>query len=151
MRPVFIAELTCRAWLIAEANKRRTLQKSDVAAAIALSDMFDFLIDILPRDDDDAGADGGEEQLEEQEQEQDQEHDHDQEQEQEQGRQPSEGDAHERENANGDGAHEGVEGVEPLRAAGSGMAGADGVGIGRSNEEARRHNGHGSGQYNGQY
>lgn len=50
--PVFISELTCRAWLIAESKKRRTLQKSDVAAAIALSDMFDFLIDILPRDDD---------------------------------------------------------------------------------------------------
>ncbi|KAI9636926.1 histone-fold-containing protein, partial [Dioszegia hungarica] len=49
---LFISELTCRAWLIAESNKRRTLQKSDVAAAIALSDMFDFLIDILPRDDD---------------------------------------------------------------------------------------------------
>ncbi|RXK35821.1 hypothetical protein M231_06915 [Tremella mesenterica] len=42
-----------RAWLIAESNKRRTLQKSDVAAAIAHSDMFDFLIDIVPRDDND--------------------------------------------------------------------------------------------------
>lgn len=63
--PVFISELTCRAWLIAESKKRRTLQKSDVAAAIALSDMFDFLIDILPRDDDgvaeaeDQGQSGG--------------------------------------------------------------------------------------------
>ena len=60
---VFIAELTCRAWLIAESNKRRTLQKSDVAAAIGLSDMFDFLIDILPRDDEEGdGGGGGEEQ-----------------------------------------------------------------------------------------
>jgi hypothetical protein len=48
---VFISELTCRAWLIAETNKRRTLQKADVANAIAASDMFDFLIDIIPRDD----------------------------------------------------------------------------------------------------
>jgi hypothetical protein len=48
---VFISELTCRAWLIAETNKRRTLQKADVANAIAHSDMFDFLIDIIPRDD----------------------------------------------------------------------------------------------------
>ncbi|WWC91028.1 uncharacterized protein L201_005968 [Kwoniella dendrophila CBS 6074] len=48
---IFISELTCRAWLVAESNKRRTLQKSDVAAAIAFSDMFDFLIDIVPRDD----------------------------------------------------------------------------------------------------
>ncbi|WWC63857.1 uncharacterized protein I303_106462 [Kwoniella dejecticola CBS 10117] len=48
---IFISELTCRAWLVAESHKRRTLQKSDVAAAIAFSDMFDFLIDIVPRDD----------------------------------------------------------------------------------------------------
>jgi len=59
---VFISELTCRAWLIAESHKRRTLQKSDVAAAIAHSDMFDFLIDIVPRDGDnpDAAGDGAE-------------------------------------------------------------------------------------------
>lgn len=48
---VFISELTCRAWLVAEGHKRRTLQKSDVAAAIAFSDVFDFLIDIVPRED----------------------------------------------------------------------------------------------------
>jgi hypothetical protein len=54
-QPVFISELTCRAWLVAESHKRRTLQKSDVAAAIAFSDMFDFLIDIIPRDDGEVG------------------------------------------------------------------------------------------------
>lgn len=54
--PVFISELTCRAWLVAEGHKRRTLQKSDVAAAIAFSDVFDFLIDIVPRDDGGSGA-----------------------------------------------------------------------------------------------
>lgn len=48
---VFIAELTCRAWLVAESHKRRTLQKSDVASAIGFSDMFDFLIDIVPREE----------------------------------------------------------------------------------------------------
>ena len=53
---VFISELTCRAWLVAESQKRRTLQKTDVATAIAQSDMFDFLIDIVPRDDDDPGG-----------------------------------------------------------------------------------------------
>jgi flagellar biosynthesis/type III secretory pathway protein FliH len=37
---------------VAEGHKRRTLQKSDVAAAIAFSDVFDFLIDIVPRDGD---------------------------------------------------------------------------------------------------
>lgn len=59
---MFISELTCRAWLIAESHKRRTLQKSDVASAIAHSDMFDFLIDIVPRDGDspDAAGDGAE-------------------------------------------------------------------------------------------
>jgi hypothetical protein len=51
LTPVFISELTCRAWLVAEGHKRRTLQKSDVASAIAFSDVFDFLIDIVPRDD----------------------------------------------------------------------------------------------------
>ncbi|WVQ81364.1 hypothetical protein IAT38_003487 [Cryptococcus sp. DSM 104549] len=53
---IFISELTCRAWLVAESHKRRTLQKSDVAAAIAFSDMFDFLIDIVPRDEGGAGG-----------------------------------------------------------------------------------------------
>lgn len=56
LRAVFISELTCRAWLIAESHKRRTLQKSDVAAAIAHSDMFDFLIDIVPRDGENGDA-----------------------------------------------------------------------------------------------
>lgn len=35
----------------AEENKRRTLQRSDIAAAITKTDMFDFLIDIVPRED----------------------------------------------------------------------------------------------------
>lgn len=35
----------------AEENKRRTLQRSDIAAAIAKTDMFDFLIDIVPREE----------------------------------------------------------------------------------------------------
>ena len=45
---VFITELTMRAWIHAEENKRRTLQKSDIAAALTKSDMFDFLIDVVP-------------------------------------------------------------------------------------------------------
>ncbi|KAM0719050.1 hypothetical protein Q7P37_004955 [Cladosporium fusiforme] len=47
----FITELTMRAWIHAEENKRRTLQRSDIAAALGKSDMFDFLIDIVPRED----------------------------------------------------------------------------------------------------
>lgn len=35
----------------AEENKRRTLQRSDIAAAITKTDMFDFLIDIVPREE----------------------------------------------------------------------------------------------------
>ncbi|KAJ1530102.1 hypothetical protein HK096_008415, partial [Nowakowskiella sp. JEL0078] len=42
--------LTLRAWMHAEESKRRTLQKSDVALAVARSDQYDFLIDIVPRD-----------------------------------------------------------------------------------------------------
>ncbi|KAG7907981.1 hypothetical protein KL905_002929 [Ogataea polymorpha] len=48
---IFITELTMRAWIHAEEHKRRTLQKSDIAAALQKSDMFDFLIDIVPREE----------------------------------------------------------------------------------------------------
>ncbi|KAF9112711.1 hypothetical protein BGX27_002932, partial [Mortierella sp. AM989] len=48
---IFITELTIRAWIHAEENKRRTLQRSDIAAAISKTDMFDFLVDIVPRED----------------------------------------------------------------------------------------------------
>ncbi|BFZ57327.1 Transcriptional activator hap5 [Savitreella phatthalungensis] len=48
---IFITELTMRAWIHAEDNKRRTLQRSDIANAIGRSDMFDFLIDIVPREE----------------------------------------------------------------------------------------------------
>ncbi|KAF2756153.1 histone-fold-containing protein [Pseudovirgaria hyperparasitica] len=48
---IFITELTMRAWIHAEENKRRTLQRSDIASALIKSDMFDFLIDIVPRED----------------------------------------------------------------------------------------------------
>ncbi|KAF9909451.1 hypothetical protein EC991_008590 [Linnemannia zychae] len=47
----FICEITRRAWLHAEENKRRTLQRSDVANAVSRSDQFDFLIDIVPREE----------------------------------------------------------------------------------------------------
>ncbi|RMZ91962.1 hypothetical protein DV736_g782, partial [Chaetothyriales sp. CBS 134916] len=54
---IFITELTMRAWIHAEDNKRRTLQRSDIAAALGKSDMFDFLIDIVPREE--PGTHGG--------------------------------------------------------------------------------------------
>ncbi|OQV22918.1 putative Nuclear transcription factor Y subunit gamma [Hypsibius exemplaris] len=48
---MFIEELTLRAWLHVEENKRRTLQRNDVATAVSKCDQFDFLIDIVPRDE----------------------------------------------------------------------------------------------------
>ncbi|CAH9071884.1 unnamed protein product [Cuscuta epithymum] len=48
---MFILELTLRAWSHTEENKRRTLQKNDIAAAITRTDIFDFLVDIVPRED----------------------------------------------------------------------------------------------------
>lgn len=58
---LFILELTIRSWLHAEENKRRTLQKNDIAAAITRTDIFDFLVDIVPRDEikDEAATLGG--------------------------------------------------------------------------------------------
>ncbi|KAK8377155.1 hypothetical protein O3P69_013656 [Scylla paramamosain] len=48
---IFITELTLRAWIHTEDNKRRTLQRNDIAMAITKYDQFDFLIDIVPRDE----------------------------------------------------------------------------------------------------
>lgn len=48
---IFIHELTLRAWVHTEDNKRRTLQRNDIALAITKYDQFDFLIDIVPRDE----------------------------------------------------------------------------------------------------
>jgi nuclear transcription factor Y gamma len=47
---MFITELTTRSWDNVVANKRKTLQKSDIASAISRNDMFDFLVDIVPRE-----------------------------------------------------------------------------------------------------
>jgi hypothetical protein len=48
---MFVTELTLRAWIYTEETRRRTLQRSDIAMAIAKNDMFDFLIDIVPREE----------------------------------------------------------------------------------------------------
>ncbi|KAF8774951.1 hypothetical protein HU200_004996 [Digitaria exilis] len=47
---MFILELTMRAWLHTDATKRRTVQRSNVAAAIAGYEMFDFLMDVVPEE-----------------------------------------------------------------------------------------------------
>ena len=41
---MFILELTHRSWAHSEENKRRTLQRNDIAAAITRTDIFDFLV-----------------------------------------------------------------------------------------------------------
>ncbi|GIY67992.1 hypothetical protein CDAR_28081 [Caerostris darwini] len=48
---LFITELSLRAWVHTEDNKRRTLQRNDIAMAITKFDQFDFLIDIVPREE----------------------------------------------------------------------------------------------------
>eukprot|EP00873_Tetraselmis_striata_P025295 jgi/Tetstr1/445559/TSEL_033332.t1 len=55
---MFILELTLRSWNHSEENKRRTLQRNDIAAAITKTDIFDFLVDIVPRDDKPEGEGG---------------------------------------------------------------------------------------------
>ncbi|THV05914.1 histone-fold-containing protein [Dendrothele bispora CBS 962.96] len=47
---IFISEITSRTFIISDSNKRRTLSRSDIAAALSKSDQFDFLLDIVPRD-----------------------------------------------------------------------------------------------------
>merc|ERR1719495_880871 len=48
---MFIHELTMRAWIHTGDNKMRTRERNDIAMAITKYDQFDFLIDIVPRDD----------------------------------------------------------------------------------------------------
>ncbi|KAK7332295.1 hypothetical protein VNO80_29045 [Phaseolus coccineus] len=50
---LFIMDLTMKAWANAENNNRGKIQKVDIASAIAGTDVFDFLDDIvpIPRDD----------------------------------------------------------------------------------------------------
>ena len=48
---LFIQELTMRAYVETELKGRRTLQKTDIAAALSRSDMYDFLIDLIPREE----------------------------------------------------------------------------------------------------
>jgi nuclear transcription factor Y gamma len=47
----FILELTLRAWHIADENKRKTLTKADVAAAVAATEVWDFLADTVPQEE----------------------------------------------------------------------------------------------------
>ncbi|PKU62122.1 Nuclear transcription factor Y subunit C-3 [Dendrobium catenatum] len=44
---MFIFELTRRAWAHAVQNKRRILQKNDIAAVLARTNMYDFLAESM--------------------------------------------------------------------------------------------------------
>jgi len=46
---LMIKDLSFRAWRHTERNRRRTLQKQDLHAAVGESEVYDFLIDIVPR------------------------------------------------------------------------------------------------------
>ena len=48
---LFILELTLRSWLHTKENKRRTLNRNDIAGAKSRGDVLDFLLDIVPRDE----------------------------------------------------------------------------------------------------
>uniref|UniRef100_A0A0E0LSC0 Nuclear transcription factor Y subunit C n=1 Tax=Oryza punctata TaxID=4537 RepID=A0A0E0LSC0_ORYPU len=47
---MFILDMTLRSWQHTEEGRRRTLQRSDIEAVIKKTDIFDFLVDIIPDD-----------------------------------------------------------------------------------------------------
>jgi hypothetical protein len=44
-------ELTLRSWTHTHESRRRTIQKNDVTNAVAKNEAFDFLVDIVPREE----------------------------------------------------------------------------------------------------
>ncbi|KAM3381319.1 polyglutamine-repeat protein pqn-41-like [Capsicum galapagoense] len=48
---MFMQELTFRSWFNTEENKRRMLQKKDITKAIERIEIFDFLVDIVLKDE----------------------------------------------------------------------------------------------------
>lgn len=46
---LLVRDLSFRAWQHTERNRRRTLQRQDLHAAVGESEVYDFLIDIVPR------------------------------------------------------------------------------------------------------
>ncbi|KAG2053172.1 histone-fold-containing protein [Suillus hirtellus] len=48
---IFILEITAHTFIIADSNKHQTLSCADIAKALAKSDQFNFLIDIVPREE----------------------------------------------------------------------------------------------------
>ncbi|EGC28508.1 hypothetical protein DICPUDRAFT_12367, partial [Dictyostelium purpureum] len=48
---ILILEMTHRSWIHTELNKRRTLQRTDIINSLSKCETFDFLIDMLPREE----------------------------------------------------------------------------------------------------
>ena len=48
---MFIIELTHRSYYHTIENRRKTLQRSDIAQTIASTDIYDFLQDIIPKEE----------------------------------------------------------------------------------------------------
>lgn len=48
---MFIIEMTHKAYYYAKKNNRKTLQRNDIAQAITDTEIYDFLLDIIPRDE----------------------------------------------------------------------------------------------------
>lgn len=46
---MFIRDITTRAWIHTDTNRRKTIQKSDVIHATSETETYDFLIDVVPR------------------------------------------------------------------------------------------------------
>jgi histone H3/H4 len=47
---LFIREISTRAWNHTDTNRRKTIQRADIYASLSESEVFDFLIDFIPRD-----------------------------------------------------------------------------------------------------
>ena len=48
---MFIIEMTHKAYYHAKKNNRKTLQRNDIAQAITDTEIYDFLLDIIPREE----------------------------------------------------------------------------------------------------
>jgi nuclear transcription factor Y, gamma len=46
---LFIREISTRAWKHTYMNRRKTIQRSDIYDAVNESEVYDFLIDLVPR------------------------------------------------------------------------------------------------------
>ncbi|KAF7035257.1 hypothetical protein CFC21_046170 [Triticum aestivum] len=53
---MFTLEMTMRSWMVTKEDKRRLLQRSDIAAAVARTDIYDFLLDLFTSEETEQGV-----------------------------------------------------------------------------------------------